>query len=198
MTKALDVRLRDAKATLDQINNVLARRPGILPADFDNVVRSHIACRADIDHWLALLEARHAARTMLVDLETGADANDCVLLGTARVKFQHVRLLTVQGYLTTGWALSDRITGMVGRLLCTPDAGSNSSKPAQLVSHFVNREGSKKSTAASLFESVRQSFGWPVGIAYAIRNHFVHDGAQLNGSDFFDGTAAASGFRQRA
>jgi hypothetical protein len=65
----------------------------------------------------------------------------------------------------------------------------------QLISHFVNRDKTKKTTAAAIFESVRQAFGWPIGLSYAIRNHFVHDGAQIDGSDFFEGPSAASAFR---
>lgn len=111
------------------------------------------------------------------------------------MKYQHVRFIGVQAYVTTNWALADKISGMVGRILCTPDASRNSTNPVQLISHFVNRDKTKKTTAAALFESVRQAFGWPIGLSYAIRNHFVHDGAQIGGSDFFEGPFAAAAFR---
>jgi hypothetical protein len=106
-----------------------------------------------------------------------------------------VRFIGVQAYVTTNWALADRITGIVGRVLCTPAAGRNSENRTHLLFHFVNRDNTNKMTAAALFESVRQAFGWPIGLSYAIRNHFVHDGAQIGGSDFFEGPSAASAFR---
>jgi hypothetical protein len=103
-------------------------------------------------------------------------------------------MIGVQAYLTTKWALADRITGMAGRILCTPEAGLNGASPPQLVSHFVQKDR-KKMTAGALYDSLRSSFGWPVGISYAIRNHFIHDGAQVGGSDFFEASIPASAFR---
>lgn len=139
-------------------------------------------------------EARKAALQLLEALETTADADDKVLLGTTLIKFQHVRFIGVQAYITTVWALADRITGMVGQVLCTPDAGLYGKKPAKLVEHFIKPERNK-TTAAALFKSVQQTFGWPIGLSYAIRNHFAHDGAQIAGSDFFKGPSAAAAFR---
>lgn len=83
---------------------------------------------------------------------------------------------------------------MVSRVLCTPRVGLNPDKPVRLIDHFVKEE-KKQTTTAALFEPVRHAFGWPIGISYAIRNHFVHDGAQFDGCDFFEGAAASAAFR---
>jgi hypothetical protein len=195
MSKTLQERLRDAKSVLDQVHAALGRHSTRLPREVETLFRALVDYRTEIDHWLGMLEARAASCRLLDALESQADADDCVPLGAARVKYQHVRFIGVQAYVTTNWALADRITGMVGRVLCTPEAGANNVNPAQLVSHFVSRDKTKKTTAAALFESVRQAFGWPIGLSYAIRNHFVHDGAQIGGSDFFEGLSAASAFR---
>lgn len=93
---------------------------------------------------------------------------------------------------------TNRISALVGHVFCTPDASRNERMPTQLVSHFIQRNNTKKKTAAAVFESIRLSFGWPVGISYAVRNHFVHDGAQLAGSDFFAGPTKDSAFRVSA
>jgi hypothetical protein len=188
------VRRREERAR-PCVHTALGRHPAGLPPEVEKAFRTLIDFHTDIDHWLGMLEARAAARQLLDGLETQADADDCVPLGAVRIKYQHVRLIGVQAYVTTNWALADRITGMVGRILCTPDAGRNGVKPAELVDHFVNRDNTRKTTATVLFESVRQAFGWPIGLSYAIRNHFVHDGAQIGGSDFFEGSSAASAFR---
>jgi len=195
MSKTLQERLGDAKSVLDHVHAALGRHPAGLPQEVGTSFRVLVDDRMDIDHWLGMLEARAAARQLLDALETQVDADDCVPLGATRVKYQHVRLIGVQAYVTTNWALADRITGMIGRVLCTSEAGRNPEKPAQLVSHFVHRNNTNKMTAAALFESVRQAFGWPIALSYAIRNHFVHDGAQIGGSDFFEGPSAASAFR---
>jgi hypothetical protein len=160
----------------------------------ETAFRDGAAFRTDIEHLLAMLETRQAAWKLLDGLEAKADADDLVPFGDTRAKFVHVRLIGVQAYLTTKWALADRITGMVGRLLCTPNVGLNGANPAQLVAHFVQKDRSK-TTAGALYESLQSSFGWPVGVSYAIRNHFVHDGGQMNGSDFFEAPASAAGFR---
>ena len=195
MSKTLQERLCAAQSSLDQVHAALGRHARGLPREVETLFRALIDHRTDIDHWLGMLEARAASFQLLDQLETKADADDCVPLGDARIKYQHVRFIGIQAYVTTNWALADRITGMVGRILCTPEAGRNVARPAEIVSHFVNRDNTKKTTAAALFESVRQAFGWPIGLSYTIRNHFVHDGAQINGSDFFEGLSAASGFR---
>jgi hypothetical protein len=194
MSKSLDQRLRDSIDLFNKVHLALNRNPGKLPAEVENTFQGIISCRGDINHWIALYEARKAALELLDALETTADADDKVLLGTARIKFQYVRFIGVQAYISTAWALADRITGMVGQVLCTPDTGLYGKKPAKLVEHFVRLERNK-TTAAALFKSVQQTFGWPIGLSYAIRNHFAHDGGQIAGSDFFAGPTAASAFR---
>ena len=194
MRRTLQARLQDAKGTLAHVTDVLGRKPGAVPSDVEAAFRIGAAFRSDIDHWLAMVDARDAAWRLLDELEAKADTDDLVPLGDSRAKFVHVRLIGVQAYLATKWALADRITGMAGRLLCTPDVGFNGANPAQLVAHFVQKDR-KKTTAGALYESLRSSFGWPVGVSYAIRNHFVHDGGQMNGSDFFEAPASTAGFR---
>lgn len=194
MSPSLRQRLDGAKATLGQVDVALGRKPGSLPTDVEKAFRSVVDCRSDIDHWITMVDARTAAWVLLDGLESRADADDLVPFGATRAKFVHVRLIGVQAYVATKWALADRITGMVGRVLCTPDAGFNRGSPAQLVSHFVQKDR-KKTTAGALYESLRCAFGWPVGISYAIRNHFLHDGGQTAGSDFFEASTSASAFR---
>ena len=95
MTKTLQERLLDAKSVLDHVHVALGRHPAGLPQEVEAAFRRLVDYRTDIDHWLGMLEARAAARQLLDGLETQADADDCVPLGTARVKYQHVRLIRV-------------------------------------------------------------------------------------------------------
>lgn len=194
MSPTLRERLDAAKATLGKVEVALARKPGALPANVEKSFRSVVNCRPDIDHWVTMVDARAAAWDLLEGLESKVDADDMVPFGSKPAKFVHVRLIGVQAYVATKWALADRIVGLVGRVLCTPDAGLNGANPAQLVSHFVQKDR-KKTTAGAMYESLRSAFGWPVGISYAIRNHFVHDGGQMRGSDFFEASTSSSAFR---
>ncbi|MCU0694664.1 MAG: hypothetical protein MUF54_25075, partial [Polyangiaceae bacterium] len=138
-----------------------------------------------------MLAARETARALLNDLEEHADQNDDVPYGSSRAKFQTVRLLGVQAYLAAQWALADRLFGMAGHVLCIRNSLQDPKNAPQLVSHFVGGKGPESKTAAIVFSSLRQSFGWPISISYALRNHFLHDGA---GGDFFEGPTAAAGF----
>lgn len=153
--------------------------------------------RADIDHWIRLLETRRTARAMLERLEARADADDMVPLGVGDMRsgFQHVRFIGVQAYLSTKWAVADRIAAMAGHVLCIRNQLQNSKKPPQLLTHFIKEDDAMKHTAAMPAYSLRATFGWPIGLSYSLRNHFFHDGGALDGTDFFEGPSATSGFK---
>ncbi len=195
MTPTLRQRLQDAKAKLDQVHAALLRKPNAISEDTKEKLLEVVAYRSDIDHWLTMIDARTAVWQLLDKLETKLVKDELVPFGDARAEFVHVRQIGVQAYLATTWALADRITGVAGRVLCTPHAGSNDMRPAQLVSHFIN-EDRKSKTAGAMCDSLRRAFGWPVGVSYAIRNHFVHGGDdQIVSLDFFAASTAASAFR---
>jgi hypothetical protein len=195
MTRELADRLRAAQSVLAKVQAGLSQHASALPSPVADLFTDLVEQRVDIEYWLGLLEARTVARQALDGLEQLADASDTVPFGSGRAKYQHVRLAAVQAYVTISWALADRIVGMVGRVLCTREASSNNASPTKLVSHFIQKDVRKKATAGLLFESVRIAFGWPIALFYAIRNHFVHDGAHWRGSDFFEGPSPAASFK---
>ncbi|MEW6742176.1 MAG: hypothetical protein AB1486_05415 [Planctomycetota bacterium] len=193
MSKTLEQRLGDAKEVLDQVDAALRRRPTSMPIDVTDSFKKVVAFGAEIPHWIGLLKSREAAMGLLSRLENTVEEEDCVSLFSAPLKYQHVRFIGVQAYVTTTWALADRITRIVGHVLCTPEAGCNGAFPPQLVSHFVQKERAKKT--AALFGSMKRTFGWPICVSYAIRNHFVHDGGRFSSFDLFEGLSPASAFR---
>jgi hypothetical protein len=190
--KTLEVRLQDAKTALARVDAALARHSGKLPAEVERQFKELAAFGTDVEHWNQMLAARQTARALLDNLEQQVDQNDDVPYGASRAKFQTVRLLGVQAYLASQWALADRLVNVSGRVLCIRDCLEDPKKPPQLVSHFVAGKGPQEKAAAITFYSLRHSFGWPIAISYALRNHFLHDGA---GGDFFDGPTAASAFK---
>lgn len=192
MSKTLEERLNSAKEVLGKVDGALTRHAGRLPPDVEDQFRAIAAFGSHIDHWAQMFAARETARALLNDLERHADPNDDVPYGLSRAKFQTVRLLGVQAYLAAQWALADRLVGMAGHVLCIRNQLQDPRNAPQLVSHFVGGKGPESKTAAIVFSSLRQSFGWPIAISYALRNHFLHDGA---GGDFFDGPTAAAGFK---
>lgn len=192
MSKTLEQRLHDAKTALDRVGVAITRHTGKLPADVEAQFSRLADFASQIEHWKQMIAARQAARGLLDNLEQRADGNDDVPYGGAMAKFQTVRLLGVQAYLASQWALADRVVGMAGQVLCIRSTLQDPKKPPQLVSHFVCGKGPESKAAAITFYSLRQSFGWPIAISYALRNHFLHDGA---GGDFFDGPTAESAFK---
>lgn len=191
MSKTLEERLDAAKEALGKVEGGLARHAGKLANDVEGQFRTIAAFSSHVDHWKQMLAARETARALLNNLEQHADQNDDVPYGPSRAKFQTVRLLGVQAYLAAQWALADRLVGMAGHVLCVRNTLQDPKNAPQLVSHFVGGKGPELKTAAIVFSSLRQSFGWPIAISYALRNHFLHDGA---GGDFFEGPTAAAAF----
>lgn len=197
MSKSLEDRLRGAKVDFAKAAAGLTRHASKMPKEIVAQFDALAAFSADVEGLVEMLQARSAARRLLDGLETRADQNDLVELGAGRAKFHHVRLIGVQAYLGTSWALADRLVAMAGRIVCTPQASFDAVRPAQLVAQFIQNDR-KKQTASALYESVRQTFGWPIAVSYALRNHFLHEGGHLGGVDFFDGPTAASGFAASA
>lgn len=196
MTKPLIERFADAKNVLARVDAAIARNtPNALPPSVARAFQELTAHTVEIDRWSVLMEARSIAWSMLDGLETRADADGLVPFGAGRAKFHSVRLIGVQAYVAATWALADSMTMVAARILCTPDGARNNADPPQLISHFVKQNSTKKRTSAALYESIPQTFGWPICISYAIRNHFLHAGGHANGVDLFKGNAPAAAFQ---
>ena len=185
MIKSLEERLNDAQSGQMAIDSVLAQHPGKLRPEVESAIRKVLVSSGGIEHWMTLIHARKSAWSLIEDLENKVDSEDCVNFGSSSMKFVHARLLGVQAYLTCCWSLADQIIGWAGRVLCTPNGGLNESSPPQLVSHFLRSER-KKHTLNAFYGTIPETFGWPIGIFYALRNHFVHDGGQKLGVEFFE------------
>lgn len=204
MTRTLDDRLEAAKRSLDESDRQLNSSGGLVSVG--DQFRQSLAAASSIPHWREVLTARNAARELLVGLEDRAEPDDLVAVqfGTprrsappTRIKYSHARLIGVEAYLSLTWSLADRVSAFVGRVLCSSDGGAfNAQESARLVSHFVNAEANlNKSTAGLVFDSIRKTFGWPIAVSYALRNHFIHDGGQRQDVDFFTGNGRIDKFK---
>ena len=191
MSNSLEDRLNAAEADFANVSAAITRNATKLPREVDDHFRELSLLGDGVNHWLSVIQARGAARRTLDDLEGKADANDSVPFGTTRILFEHARLIGLQAYLANTWALADLVSGAVGRMLCSREASGDPRKGTQLVPNFINQKGqATKSTAAMLYHSMKHAFGWPIGISYALRNHVIHDGAELAGVNLFEGPSA--------
>ena len=141
MSKTLAERLKVAKEALTTIETSTSKHGGKLMPEVENHFKSISAFAADVDHWLGMLAARTAARSFLNGLEQQADGSDEVTFGGMRTKFQHVRMIGVQAYLATEWALADRFAALAGNVLCVRNSLNDPKNLPQLVSHFVAGKG---------------------------------------------------------
>lgn len=137
-----------------------------------------------------LLKAREHAREGLVALRN-CETAEVDFLGAA-IPFSVARLLAFQSYLSATWAVCDLAARATGALSCNRASIRDRHNPAKLWQHFV-REGDAWGDHASGL--MRTGYGWPIALSYLIRNHFMHDGAVLNGVDFFEGESVEHKFR---
>lgn len=114
--------------------------------------------------------------------------------GGTDISFRTARLLIVQSYLSNAWSVADRISAFVSPIVCLDSASKNLTRPPQLTPTYIS-DGGRKLAGALTYTFAKFGFGWPIGLSYAIRNHFVHDGGQQPSWHFFAGSEAASGFR---
>ncbi|MCL2823870.1 MAG: hypothetical protein FWD57_07765 [Polyangiaceae bacterium] len=192
MTKTLEQSLDAADKTLAHIIEQIPKLPKVpkLADHFDKIAQF----QSRFDHWRHLLQARDAQFAFLSDLESRADANGDVEYGNSQIQFRVVRLLGIQAYLAAQWALADGIAEMAAMVLCSPNANSNRMTPPNLMNSFVRGRPPKQTDASNQSDSAKQSgggnqtanlaygpirylFGWPVCVSYALRNTFIHDGA---------------------
>ena len=117
------------------------------------------------------------------------------------IHYKDARLLVVQGYMNTVWAIADNITDIAGRIACSYSLDRTNPWSAKLVSTFVaktkEKDGSQTAypTSALLNASLKDGFGWPIVLSYVIRNIFAHEGGMTPKGCFFDEDTISSGFR---
>lgn len=189
----LNDRLKRASESLKAVQATLGRLPGRLPVGLEGVVRELTASHSEIDRWILSLHARETGRLILANLDKPLNsASEEITAGGVQMHFEEARLFFVHGYLSITWALADRISEFVSRVLCVDSVARVPRSPAKLTDYFIH-DG--KSTTSLVYGFSRESFGWPVGLSYVIRNHFAHDCAHRNGWAFFDGPTISAGFR---
>jgi hypothetical protein len=109
-------------------------------------------------------------------------APDRFLFSGVEVTFKQGRFLLFQNYLATTWALYDSLAKVSGILCCVDERAKKSSKPIKLPEDFLRGQ---KCVGARVHDHLKGSYGWPVGISYAVRNWLVHDGHSQNGVELF-------------
>jgi hypothetical protein len=153
-----------------------------------------------IEEIIKLIDTRESSMKIMLDLHKAAIPIpvDHVKLCGNDIHFKDARLLLVQGYINTVWAIADNITDIAGRIACSYTYLNNKPLPAKLVSTFLaidSKNSSIPHCVTLLTTSLREGFGWPILLSYEIRNIFTHDGGINGNRSFFDGDTISSEFR---
>ena len=183
---AFDGILQQASLDLQAIGHSLASvaQPANLPAELGDWLRSAARLQANIDDARGMLPVRETARVTLVGLPSRiepAEPTKVSHLGHS-VAFLHARLLGAQAYVGVCWAIYDNLSEVAVKLSCIDSVGSNPAITASLMEHFIKNQ---KYVPGRMSHILRESYGWPIGIAYAARNWLLHDGNAQDGNAFF-------------
>ena len=186
----LQQRLAKSVEHLKSVQSLAAKESkglDLMAARYDQIANQ----RSNLEEASRLLDVREAARQYLTDLGNDVHSDGRVQLGSTRVDYSHARFFALQGFLGTTWAVSDRVTAVVGEVDGAHATVKNPNHPLQLCRDFI-KEDKAPSRATNLL--CRERYGYYILWAYAVRNHFVHDGAFRDGNTFFTGPTSATAF----
>jgi len=142
---------------------------------------------------IELIDAREGSYKILTKLEEYTDqATGKVDYFGNKLTFSAVRLLSFQAYLGMTWAICDLVTFVTGQLICTDKVKKDVTITPKLWYNFI-KDG--KSIPGQSAEFFKELYSLPIIVSYSVRNLFLHDGAIIQGGDFFEGRGVANGFR---
>lgn len=197
----LKKRIIDSQQRLADLEITLAAEAGNINHEINEYFGTIIQCRHDYEYWLGMLAARNDAKEFLANMKQKEEIPVSIEAGyfniftqPKTIRFHNARLLGIQAYIIATWSLAENITEFAGKIMC---AKMNKNKSAQFIGNFINKKEKEKNDAntkeekmpypsARLFhEIIKNNYGWALGISYAIRNSFVHDGGVSYGNNMF-------------
>jgi len=136
-----------------------------------------------------LIDVRQSALTMVKNLPNSLDSRNPqnVLFQGQSIPFYHARLLALQSYIATAWAIYDSVSKVAGRLVCVDSVAKNEGKSPKLPEDFLGDKDNKDKdkVGARMHKHLKDSYGWPIGFSYAIRNWLLHNGNASDGVELF-------------
>lgn len=145
-----------------------------------NMIRARINCENLLS--LLLSEVAHNENTF------SFTTNQTIL----ELRTDDARMMFFNSYLSTTWSIYDSLSEIVGKMLCVDSIAKKQNSRPQLWSEFVRNGG--KSLSSRTSDLIKKNYGWPIAISYAIRNHFIHDGAQKEGKAFLSPVSSINCF----
>jgi hypothetical protein len=100
------------------------------------------------------------------------------------IPFWHARLLAIQSYCSTAWAVYDSLSKIAGKLICVDSKAKQRKKPFKLQEDFLDT--AEGYLSSRMHTHLKESYGWPIGFSYAIRNWLLHDANSKDGVNLFE------------
>jgi hypothetical protein len=149
--------------------------------DFFDRLRAYSAQLAESRN---LIDARDAALAAVNSFpsQVNPDNPATLLYNGIAVPFWQGRLLLMQSYMGTCWAIYDNLSKVAGILICTDKSARNPTKPVKLQEDLLRLENS---VGAHIQDHLKGGYGWPIGVSYAVRNWVIHDGNSQDGIELF-------------
>ncbi len=166
------------------------RSGGSLSEDSYNFYEKCITFGKEVQDAEELIDTRDYAIVIISNLTASIDSTnpDNVIFQGISMPFWHARLLALQSYCSTTWAIYDSLSKVAGKLICVDSVAKNEARPPKLPEDFLF---GKNSVGARAHEHLKESYGWPIGFSYAIRNWLLHDGNSQDGTELFDSRDAS-------
>lgn len=139
-----------------------------------------------------LIDARTNAWNNFSSLKDSTSREDNkVTFGSLRMDYAIARHLSLVCYMTTTWAVYDRLANICGRLASTSEISSNPKQNPKVCEQFLHEKG------ALGFEAnhhIKHAYSWPLKVSYKIRNWVAHEGFEQSGIPLFAGNNVEDGF----
>lgn len=139
-----------------------------------------------LDATSELISARSAAwNSVLSTLKATSLVNgrpNTVYFGNQELDFSIARHLSLVSYMTTTWAIYDRLSNICGRLCATSKVKNNPKINPKIIEDFINYPNEH---GFSIGFIIKHSYAWPLRVSYGIRNWLVHEGFDRDNTALF-------------
>jgi hypothetical protein len=192
----LEQRIRDCAEELRGLFVGLQRNPANFPIALLERWEKKIRLSLELENTLVLFPARLEAWEVTKSIEwlpisKSENGRDFLVFSGREMDFEIARHISLVAYLTTCWAIYDRLANVVGRIAGVSEIESHKKKNPKLCEDFLGEKG-VLGFAGHL--PIREAYSWPCKVSYKVRNWLVHEGYYDTEHNLFAGVRQSDGF----
>jgi hypothetical protein len=168
----------------------------LLPSDCFDFWLKQASLHVNLDETLILFKAREKALELVKSVALSSPLDHVTNLNVIdyngiEMDFSIARHLAMTSYITTTWAIYDRLANVCGRLAGVMELTENYKQNPKLCEVFLNQ---KDKLGFLAHKHIQQSYSWPIRFSYGIRNWLVHEGYELGTVRLFQNNGIVNGF----